>query len=345
MKKPVKTLTALLPLLLAVAFLATVIFPVHVIASAANDVAVRWSDGSVTAEKELALTRDFSCIEGEQIFFERAGKVGCVALSARAKEVVSQLQTAPLSDLLSLTSEGLSRIEKFAVQAEFGNRVYYDGDYFAWEDGFTRVSRRRADTVVLLSGELPYRYLEQSGATELVLHPLAELSAWRLVDSRIGRVTAFAPYSFEGGAIYKDTAGGRRLVALLPTACEAQIECDFIDDYALVAAQSLQSLILPFAGNGREKRASDFYGAIYTLFGDSVPDTLTKLTVTGGSVCATAFYRMTAIEELNLCGAQAESTAFSQLPNLQRLHTAGQVKLSGFSAQTLACGCTLYGKL
>ncbi|MDE5896342.1 MAG: hypothetical protein K2H43_00845, partial [Clostridia bacterium] len=80
-----------------------------------------------------------------------------------------------------------------------------------------------------------------------------------------------------------------------------------------------------------------------------VPESLVKLTVRGGVFPAEALYRCGGLEEVVLCGLDAENVsarAFAGCTGLKLVHTPRRLTLSGnFSERPLGCGCWEYSEI
>ncbi len=350
-----KRLSQIVTLLLCMAIVLSFLLPFPKrISSAEEEVICIWKDGSKTSESYVSALASFCGIEEDGILLRRGELEGKVALSEKAKSLVSALNGAPLADLLSLSGEGLSRFEHAAIFRAFEDTLFYDGDCFAWSgERLVRTELRNAKKVVLLSGKLPKGLLAQTGAEYLRLDEYAELTAAALTGSQVVAIKANAPYEAVENAVYRNTPTGTRLIAALPQTEALVIEnCSFIDEGALSACTNLKSLTLPFVGNTKYCNSLSFRGEIAALFGTDeegryyVPSTLERVTVCGGKLVSYAFYGCASVKEVNVCGLPWQDiarTAFLGL-RLSTLHCPrSDVQLTGaYESEYLPCGCTLF---
>lgn len=312
-----------------------------------------FEDGS---EEELAYAdacRYLSGVSEEgEILLLRDGVLGMVPANSAMREAVRILEHADTAELIYHVFD-VGRLGRAALLYAFGDRLYCDGnEYYAYTGvRVVRTSIRRAEELRLL-GNLPDDALRLTGATSLHVYGRAELNPAALMGTSVA-IAADPPYAVQGGALYLETVGGRRLVAAEPNTTQLHIEnYVFADKGALLPCESLCSLELPFL-------SSDAYGGgahggelayLFCLGGDYyVPETLTKLRVHGGVITGTAFYACHALEEIDLCGVDAaniDRSAFSGL-DLSLLHTPrADVMLTGsYDFDTASCGCTVYRKI
>lgn len=290
--------------------------------------------------------------EGD-ILFLRDGISGMVPANSAMREAVRILTHGEAAELLYRVFD-VGRLGRAALLYAFGDWLYCDGDEFYAFTG-VRVIRtpiRQAETLRLL-GKLPSYALRLTGAAYLHVYGRAELDPADLMDSSV-TITADPPYFVQGGALYLEAAGGRRLVAAEPAITQLHMEdYAFADKGALLPCRSLCSLDLPFLSPDLYGGGMDFGGELAYLFclGETylVPDSLKKLRVRGGVITGTAFYACPGLEEIDLCGVDAaniDRSAFSGL-DLSLLHTPrADVMLTGsYDSYTASCGCTVYQKI
>lgn len=352
-----KTVLRIAALLLCTALALLLLLPFPREAGAPREVSrCVWSDGTVSEESYASAYALLGGVTQEGITLSRGDKEGSISFGSAAAEAYGTLMHGTLGELLALSLDGTTRLERAALYRAFGSCLYYDGGYFALAGGgVSPCSRKSADTVMLLSGSLPRGDLSAIGAESLVLRADAAVSADMLCGSRISFAAAEAPYHVSEGGIYLDTAGGKRLVAALPSVTRfAAGECDWADEGALAACTSLCVLDLPFLGSAADVHSS-FRGELGYLFGEdregryAFPETLAHVRIRGGTIVSHAFYGADTVRSVNACGVAAGSisrTAFAGLPALVSLHCPrGDVSLSGdFSAEVLSCGCTLFSR-
>lgn len=214
-----------------------------------------WEDGSHTRERFSEVYSSLAGAGAEGVMLFKDGKRGRIEAGEDFFTLVSALDAGSLPELLSLRPV-LSRPERAAIGLSYGGRGYYDGEFFAWlGDRFARTSRTVFPEVFLMSGSLRAGVLAASGAETLFLGGTCELTGRALVGSAVSEVRAAAPFRAEKDAVYRDTAGGVRLVAALPGASSLTVRADFIDDDAFAACAQLLSLDLcgiPAWAFGRE---------------------------------------------------------------------------------------------
>ncbi len=347
-----------LPYLFAAAVFAACVLmlflpPPRTLARGAKRYVCTWEDGTETALSEAEAFDLLEGADGGGIVLFDGEKHGRIASDAQMRAAYEILARGSLLSLLALDVSQLPGLERTALFCEYGETLWYAGGAFGF-DG-TSVSPKEAEyarRVVLLSGQLPADFLKETGARELGLAYDAELEASALIGSEVEAVTAEPPYAFEDGAIYLDTPGGRRFVAALPALTELTVRgCAFADRGALLPCKALQKLTLPFVGSSLSGMESGFSGELLWLFqtadGYTMSETLTSVTVTGGTLGAYAFYGCYALEEIDACGVSPEKIspqAFLGANGLTRLHTPrSDVLLEGeFSSHTAPCGCTVY---
>lgn len=316
-----------------------------------------WDDGTITEENYLTA---YSALEGVAedglIELKRGGHVGEIPVSEAFSERNAILSDGSLSELLSLGRGELSRLGQAALFREYGSAVYYSADEFRYTgEGIVHDNLKRAEKVILLSGALPANYLAEMGAGELRIAAVAEFSADRLLGSNIGKITAAAPYFTENDALYLGIAGQTRLVAAVPAAEELELsESDYADEGALLPCTALTSLTIPYAGNARRSIGTSYDGTFAWLFssseGFSVPESLKKVTVTGGQLVSRCFYACPKLEEVNACKLSAsdiEIDAFADMVGWKTVHSPkSDIILTGnYTAHTAPCGCTVFERI
>ena len=313
-----------------------------------------WSDGSTSIESYSSAYQSLVGIDRESVLLYRQELTGRIA--SAAGEVYSALLSGNLAELLKCSYDG-TRIEGAALYRTFSKRVWYSGEYFIWTGNqIKRASSAKAEELVLLSGSIPSRILKETNAATVHLRADATILADTFVGSSVQTIYAEAPYLQEGGAIYLDTAGGKRLIAALPTLNTLTIGDDliFADAGALLACQSLQSLTLPFLGSSVEALSDEYAGEVAHLFSNGkeylVPKSLSHIRVTGGSIVAFAFYACMNLKEIDACRVdpnEISDYAFLGLDSLELLHSSKRdVLLSGeFTSQNAECGCTVFERM
>ncbi len=313
-----------------------------------------WADGSVTKESFSSAYQSLVGIDGESVILLREGLTGKIESEAGA--VYAALEGGTLAELLEATAAG-TRIDGAALYREFSDRVWYNGEYYVWTGNqIERVSRTERSEIVFFEGSVTSRILKETKASTVYLRAGAQISASSFAESGVERVYAEAPYAENGGAIYLDTAGGKRLLASLSGVKELTLDEDlsFADEGALLACQALESITVPFAGSSKSPYGTDYKGEFAHLFSSGaeyrVPKTLTRVTVTGGRIISYAFYACPNLKEIDACTVpegEISKTAFSGLASLETLHTPKRdVTLTGnFTSYTAACGCTIYKRI
>lgn len=309
-----------------------------------------WEDGGQTRESYASAFCDYSDCGGGGIFLERQGKRGKISLSEEANGILSALEgDTPLLHLLSLSTETLTRLEKAAIARKVENRLWYDGDWFCFdENGFCRTQIRTASELFLLAGNLPKNAFENTGTQKLLLGNAAAVSANDFLGCSVTEISAFAPYCYQGGGLYIQTAVGKRLIAAMPYVANLCIDAVAFEEGALSPCTRLRELSVPFVGNFADANAPSFRGEFSYLFGESgVVNSLERVSVTGGTIVDHAFFGCSSLKEINVCGVEAGKIspyAFAGLEGLRLLHSPKKdVRLNGTYTQTATpCGCTLF---
>lgn len=310
-----------------------------------------WADGSVTEESFSSAFESLAGMDGESVILSRKGITGKIESEAGA--VYDTLESGNLLELLECTSKG-TRIDGAAIYRVFSDRVWYNGEYYIWTGSqIKKVSRAEGGEIVFLEGSVTFRVLKETNANTVYLRKGATVSASSFAGSNVKTVYAEAPYAEKDGAVYLNTAGGKRLLAALGGVKELTIDEDlaFADEGALLACQTLTSLTVPFAGSAKSPYGTAYKGEFAHLFSTGkeyrVPETLARVRVTGGRLISFAFYACPNLKEINACGIdpnEISQTAFSGLMSLEVLHTPkSDVTLTGsFTSYTADCGCTVY---
>lgn len=310
-----------------------------------------WADGSVTEESFSSACQSLAGMDKESVILSRNGLTG--KIESEASAVYATLENGSFSELLECTAAG-TRIDGAALYRAFSDRVWYNGEYYVWTgDKIKRVSRAERNEVVFLEGSVTPRVLETTGASTVYLRKGATVSASSFAESNVKKVYAEAPFAENGGAIYLDTAGGKRLLAALCDLKELSLdkESAFADEGALLVCQTITSLTVPFVGSAKSPYGTAYTGEFAYLFSNGkeyrVPETLSRVTVTGGRLISFAFYACPNLKEINACGVEPgeiAKTAFAGLASLEALHTPkSDVTLAGnFTSRTETCGCTVY---
>ena len=314
-----------------------------------------WSDGSVTTESYSSAYQSLAGIDKTHVLLARDGLTG--KIESKAEAAYDTLLGGTLGELLQCAAAG-TRIGAAALYRAFSERVWYNGEYYVFTGSrVKRVSRATAGELVCLEGAVTSRVLKATNAETLYLRAGATIKTDAFTEGNVTAVYAEAPYAVNGGAVYLDTMSGRRLLTAIASIDELTIETElqFTDEGALLACQNLQSLTLPFLGSRNSAFASE-EGRLAHLFSDGkgyrVPQTLSFVAVTGGTVGSFAFYGCSNLEAIDVCGVDPSAIskdAFLGLDSLQVLHTPQQnVQLTGdfnaYRTQDLQCDCTVYIK-
>lgn len=287
----------------------------------------RWEDGTETEESYFSAFSSFGRATEEEISLLRGEKRGVIEAGQAYTRFVCNAEEGRIANLLALLPEGLSRLERLAAFRVLSPILWQSGNAFYAYTGedFKLTERKVADEIVLLDGTITAKQLIESGATSLRMGPEAEISAQTLNGTSIARVQACPPYTADGSVIFLDTPGGRRLVSGIPSATDIAADYDYADEGALLPCKGVCSLDLPFAGRAPTE---DVFpeGQLAYLFSTGkeylVPDTLKRVTVRGGGLGSYAFYRCTALEEIDASGVRADlvdKNAFLGLPSLRTL--------------------------
>lgn len=326
----------------ACAFLLFLPFP-EALAAEGEEYLVRWENGTAKESYYSAYSALSGCTR-ECLLFGREGLRGELPASEAFQNAYALLEKGTLLDLLTGDFTVSTRIERAALYRKYEDVCFYSGDLFVFDGTHVvRTKRGGFGELVLLDGKLSAADLCASGAETLTVRADAEFSVDALVGSSVKELRAAEPYFVAGGALYRKTPGGVRLVAAAPSLTHLAVEkTDFCDEGALAPCTALSSLVLPFLGNTKKESF-----ALSVLFGGEVPKTLAQIKVTGGTVIPFAFGGAENLFEIDLCGIAAEDvseTAFSGCGSLRKLHTSKKnLSLSGSFHQTeLPCGCTLY---
>lgn len=324
--------------------------------AAREEYVCKWENGAVTVETYSSAYPDLVDCSECSVTLLRESVRGEIAPSVQFSKVVSAIFTGGLAELLSLGDAPLTRLERVALWRMTRGRVWYSGGYFVWgEHGLYKADSAQGETLVLLSGPITAARLKNTGAKILELRSQAVFRADVLAGTAVQSVTAYAPYSYESGAVYLDTGIARRLIAGMPALTSLTVaQCDYADEGCLRACTSLQSLTLPFAGNTPSGIEHDFHGELAYLFSDGteyfVPASLKRVKITGGVLVSHAFYRCGGVEEIDLCGMLPENIhtdALADCTNLRLLHSPNaQLRLAGrYSTRTAPCGCTMFERI
>ena len=313
-----------------------------------------WSDGSTSKESYTSAYQSLAGMDEMHILLARGGMTG--KIKSAAGQVYSVLESGDLGELLACTYQG-TRLDAAGVYRTFSKRVWYSGEYFVWTGKrVKRVSSAKGEELVLLNGSIPSRVVQETNASTVYLRANASVKADAFAGSNVKYLRTEAPYSVVGRALYMETAGGKRLIAALPTVKKLTLDgaLKFADEGALIACQSLTTLTLPFFGSAVSNHASKSAGEIGYLFSNGkeyrIPKTLSYIRVTGGRIAAFAFYACPHIKEIDACGVdpnEISEQAFLGVNALEVLHTPKRgVLLTGeFSSHTAQCGCTIYQRI
>lgn len=314
-----------------------------------------WGSGT-TSESYASAYASLAGAGGQGVVLERGGAYGVIAPSAAYRKVYAVLEGDDFAQLMSVSAHGLTRIERAAVWKTYSARLWYADEFFTWTGngvGRTELSRRFDGSVLTAFSGLPSpETLAWLQTVRLELRGGAFVSAEDLVGTAVESIGVRAPYAFSDGVVTLDTAGGRRIVCGVPAAGTLVLpDADYADEGALLPCDRLTELTVPFAGSAKKDTGSDFHGELAYLFSTGtqyrVPESLKKVTVTGGTLRAFAFYACPELEEITACGVAEEdisAQAFLGCGSLRALHSPRRdVRLTGtFSARELPCGCTLF---
>lgn len=317
-----------------------------------------WQNG-VTQESYASVFSSFAGADENYMYFERDGETGMLLASQAYGAAYRILKAGSYAEVLALSREKCTRLERAVLMRIFSRRLWYANGLLVW-NGETLVSAEAPPagydgTLTVFSGFPTAGTIADLGVTALDCREGVELSASRLAGTQVAHISVAPPYASDGSVVTLGTAGGRRIVCAAPTATSLVLpDADFADEGALAACGSLRELTLPFVGSAKSSAGSNFEGLFAHLFVSDfryrVPETLTKVTVTGGVLAANAFYACPMIEEVNACNVFAQNIdrdAFVGMAGLRSLHTPrADVRLTGsFTASPLACGCTQYTRI
>ncbi len=348
-----RALTCAAAVTLSAVCLCMLALPVPKAVGRGENVLCSWRDGTSLVRYETAV-RAFVGVDGEKnITLAQGERYGTVQTSEGFRSAHDVLSGSDLLNLRLLDTERLSRFERTALFRLHGNTVYYAGEPFIYNGNTVTASDRSyAARVVLIEGELPEGYLKSSGANALYLAEGAHLCGADLLESAVVAVEAEAPYTVEGGVVYRTEREQTRLVAVASSSGELRLEdYDYADMGALCACSELTALTLPFIGFARTWHGDPSSMRLSYLFqtenGDTMPEKLTSVSVTGGTVFSDAFYGWERLERIDLCGVDAKNIsadAFKGLCNLRILHSPRKdVELAGnYKISRAACGCTIF---
>lgn len=346
-----KTAMTLAAALCCLAGACALLAPYPAVRSVSGQVLCVWEDGARSETLASALDA-YAGIGDHEILLARDGKRGYVAVGQPFEEAAACLSGDSLLALLTMKAEGLSAFEYACLSERFANTLYYSADLYRLQGkSVGRTPYADAEEVVLLDGAFPSGFLAQTGASRLRLTALSEITADDFRGTHVRSVEAVAPYRMEN-ALYLETPGGVRLLAALPETQTLVLgESDFTDRGALCAATRLRSLTLPYLGSALRPAATGYDGSLKWLFemsdGDTMPETLRTVKVTGGHIAELAFYGC-ALEEADLCGVEREEIARQAFvgADVARIHTPrADLELpAGYRRSTAPCGCTIYEK-
>lgn len=352
-----KILILALSALFSLAWVALLLFPAVKRVNGTGEVYLcRWEDGTQTNESFASAYAAFTECDGTRICLNRNGVSGEISVSPRFTAYYETLLHGAAREVLVLDASAPNTLERVALWRSFSKRAWWsENGFYVWtEEGAQEKKSARCKELVWEGDGLTATALKNTRATVLEVRAGSYFSAQKLVGSSVCELRGVAPYFTENGALYLHTAGGTRLVACQPNVVSfTALDCDFADEGTLVLCGELQSLTLPFIGTSRSAGNDHYRPELAALFLHgkeyNIPSTLKRVTVTGGEIGATAFYRMECLEEITLCGVDANSisrNAFAGCTALRSLHAPiADAPLAGeFSRRTLSCGCTLYVK-
>ncbi len=355
MSRRFKILTLALAVLFSLAWVALLLFPaVKKVRGSGETYLCRWADGTQTSESFASAYAAFTECDGTRICLNRNGVSGEISVSPRFTAYYETLLHGAAREVLALDASAPNTLERVALWRNFSKRAWWSEDsFYVWtETGAQAAHSTHCKELALESDGLTATALKNTRATVIEVRAGSYFSVQKLVGSPVCELRGVAPYFTENGALYLHTAGGTRLVACSPNMLSFTAgDYDFADEGALVLCGELQSLTLPFVGTARSTGNENYRPELAALFlygkEYQIPPTLKRVTVTGGEIDATAFYRMEGLEEIVLCGVDANRIprdAFAGCTSLRSLHAPiADVSLaSEFSHRTLGCGCTLY---
>ncbi len=292
--------------------------------------------------EHISYAEAFALLEGVtaegDILLSREGNLGTVQDTA-VRAAVETLNHGSLLELITLNVGGATRLGRAALLRAYADTVYYAGEPFRYAGGIVRGENAGAKRIVLLDGTLPSGYLPNAEVLEI---RGGTVTASDLIGRKV-RLEAAAPYSVTNGALLLATAGGRRLIAAEPESTALSLTYDFADMGALRMCNKLETLTVPFAGDGHAN------GEFAILFADSdgyfVPVSLRSVKITGGKLVSSCFYGCPFVEQIDVCGLDpldiAPDAFYGIRPKL--VHTPREVSLGGeYQKTTAPCGCTVY---
>lgn len=313
-----------------------------------------WQDGGTSEESYYSA---FACLSGYddgKIVLERDGKTGYIPVGEEARESEGVLREGNLNELLSVDLSSFRALERAALARAYAATAWYvDGEWFALsEHGVRRTQTGEASVLVVLSGEPKRAEIERTGAREIVVHENGGVTGEALRGTLVQKITALPPYFMQDGVLYRATPSGVRVVAALPQKTITIVQNQFADEGALLPCTQVEEVIIPFCGSDLSGKGDDYRGEFAHLFAVNreyaVPDTLKKITVSGGRLVSHAFYGCLSVEEIVCCGMDwraIDKTAFVDCQSLRTLHTPRYsltLPFENYRSQRLPCGCMLY---
>lgn len=317
-----------------------------------------WQNG-VTQESYASVFSSFAGADENYMYFERDGETGMILASQAYGAAYRILKAGSYAEVLALSREKCTRLERAVLMRIFSRRLWYANGLLVW-NGETLVSAEAPPagydgTLTVFSGFPTAGTIADLGVTALDCREGVEVSASHFEGTQVAQISVVPPYASDGSVVTLETAGGRRIVCAAPTATSLVLpDADFADEGALAACASLCELTLPFAGSAKSGAGSEREGLFAHLFvsdfGYRVPETLAKVTVTGGVLTANAFYACPMIEEINACEVAVrdiDCDAFIGMDGLRVLHSPrADVCLTGHFIKTLLpCGCTQFTRI
>lgn len=276
------------------------------------------------------------------LLLDIGGREGHVKTSDAFKTYRNYLRDGDLR-MLSGSAASFDSLWRTALYQAYGNTYYYADGYFRFNGEKVReVVPEFAGRVFLVAGSLPKSDLKTLSASTLVLGRDAEFDRNVLMGSKITAIETQAPYFFEGGALYKREQK-TLLVGSLPAAEVLELSYDYCDRGALLASSHLREISVPFVGNGRGE------GLLRYLFETekeaTVPESLRKITVRGGTIEENFLYGIEA-EEVNLHSVPPELISIYAFASgrAETVHAprADLVFPSEYKSHPAPCGCTVY---
>lgn len=253
---------------------------------------------------------------------------GSDALSA----LVSVVETGTFGSILS-ADFALPAAELTALEREYADTLFYADGLYALSGGLRKTARRRAGRLVYFGGALKAADLAAMGVYSLDLRG-GGFNAAMLTGTKVAAMSAVAPYVYADGALYMDTAFGRRLIAGMPVVTELTLDMVYADDGALTPCPYLDRLTMPVPYGGMVASlflAGENYAAPYFSY----------LKLTRGKIDDTALYGVRG-RELDLCDIPEADVTAAFGDAFSVVHTKKYMEIDGYAVSVLPCGCYCY---